>query len=63
MARLELNEVEEKALKKWKDAINEICGESGDISFTVTHTGIGTKVVAHSTKISNPKDITDYGSW
>lgn len=63
MANFELNEAEEKALKKWKDAIKEICGESGDISFTVTHTGIGTKVVAHSTKISNTKDITDYGSW
>jgi hypothetical protein len=63
MARLELNEAENEALKKWKDAIKEICGETGDISYTITHTGIGTKVVAHSTKISNSKDITDYGSW
>ena len=63
MARLELNGVEEKSLKKWKAAIDEICGESGDISFTVTYTGIGTKIIAHSTKISNSKDITDYDSW
>lgn len=64
MARLELNEAEEKALKKWKDAISEIYeGDPGNITFTVTIGAIGVKVIAHSDKVNATKDITDYDSW
>ena len=63
MAYLELNEWEKESLEKWKTAILEIYGESGDIHFTVNVGPVGTSVIAHSTIANATKDITDYDSW
>jgi hypothetical protein len=63
MARLTINEKEQESLDKWKKAISELYEDPGNIHFTVNVTGIGTTVIAHSSKVQVTKDITDYSSW
>jgi hypothetical protein len=63
MRKFVLNEIEEERAKKFCDAIKEIYGEVGTISYIFTESGIGYGVDIYSKLLDKKKDITDYESW
>jgi len=59
-----LNEVENKRVEEFENALVQIYGETGVIKYIFTPaTGLGYGVEIHSEKANITKDITDYESW
>ena len=63
MTKFELNETQEKKLKKWQEAIKEVFGEYGLFDYIFTPNGIGDGVKVYSHLAKKSIDLTDIDSW